>query len=171
MGITRVWVRLGHWVGGSGSGVWNDIVRVGEEIDGMGLEFTTSCIGELGDGRDIRFWVDRWVDNQRLCDRFPRLYHLDRRKEGCVGDKGSWVNDVWDKWRWMLGEDGEKTWELGRDNNGDGCLLRENGRGEFYGFILIEEALTLNLPVHFVLVGNNIAGMEQNVCAPLLDHL
>ncbi|GKF38517.1 RNA-directed DNA polymerase, eukaryota, reverse transcriptase zinc-binding domain protein [Tanacetum coccineum] len=86
MGITRVWVRLGHWVGGSGSGVWNDIVRVGEEIDGMGLEFTTSCIGELGDGRDIRFWVDRWVDNQRLCDRFPR-----------------------DKWRWMLGEDGEFT--------------------------------------------------------------
>ncbi|GJS98273.1 RNA-directed DNA polymerase, eukaryota, reverse transcriptase zinc-binding domain protein [Tanacetum coccineum] len=31
-----------------------------------------------------------WVDHQRLCNRFPRLYHLDRSKEGSVLDKGSW---------------------------------------------------------------------------------
>ncbi|GKE46749.1 reverse transcriptase domain, reverse transcriptase zinc-binding domain protein [Tanacetum coccineum] len=82
------WAMLGLWVGW----VW---VAGGMEIDGMGLEFSSSCLGVLGNGRDIRFWVDRWVDNRRLCDRFPRLYHLDRRKEGCVWDKGSWVNDVW----------------------------------------------------------------------------
>ncbi|GJY28102.1 hypothetical protein Tco_0403869 [Tanacetum coccineum] len=85
-------VRAGAW--GSGGGVWNDIVRSGEEIDGTGLEFTSSCIEELGDGRDIRFWLDRWVDNRRLCDRFPRLYYLDRRKKGCVRDKGSWVRNI-----------------------------------------------------------------------------
>ncbi|GKG00713.1 hypothetical protein Tco_0302403, partial [Tanacetum coccineum] len=64
-----------------------------------GVEFTSSCIGVLGDGRDIRFWVDRWVDNRRLCDRFPRLYHLDRRKEGLAWDKGVWVNNEW-CWEW-----------------------------------------------------------------------
>ncbi|GJR37931.1 reverse transcriptase domain, reverse transcriptase zinc-binding domain protein [Tanacetum coccineum] len=67
----------------------------------MGLEFTSSCVGEVGDGRDIRFWVDRWVDNSRLCDRFSRLFHLDSRKEGGVMDKIS------DRWRWTLGEDGD----------------------------------------------------------------
>ncbi|GJS50291.1 reverse transcriptase domain, reverse transcriptase zinc-binding domain protein [Tanacetum coccineum] len=82
-----------------GRGVWSDIVRIGEEIDGMGIEFSSSYVGELGDGRDIRFWLDKWVDNQRLYDRFHRLYHLDQRKEGSVLDNGSW----------SLGEDGEFT--------------------------------------------------------------
>ncbi|GKD26040.1 RNA-directed DNA polymerase, eukaryota, reverse transcriptase zinc-binding domain protein, partial [Tanacetum coccineum] len=95
--------------GRSGGGVWNGIVRIGEETNGVGLDFSSLCVGVLGDGKDIRFWVDKWVDNRRLCDRFPKLYHLDRRKEGSVWDKGSWVNDVWDKWRWVLSEDGEFT--------------------------------------------------------------
>ncbi|GKE11062.1 reverse transcriptase domain, reverse transcriptase zinc-binding domain protein [Tanacetum coccineum] len=130
--------------GRSGGGVWNDIVRIGEEINGVGLDFSSLCVGVLGDEKDIRFWVDKWVDNRMCCDRFPRLYHLDRRKEGSVWDKGSWVNGVWcwewewvrnirgrvtrdldellglvqnvvvhsncrDKWRWLLGEDGEFT--------------------------------------------------------------
>nr|GEX60003.1 UvrD-like helicase, ATP-binding domain, P-loop containing nucleoside triphosphate hydrolase [Tanacetum cinerariifolium] len=87
---------------GMGSGVWIDILRGGIEIDGMGLDFSSFCLGVLGNGRDIRFWVDRWVDNRRLCDRFPRLYHLDRRNEGCIWDKGSWFNDVWCwKWEWV----------------------------------------------------------------------
>ncbi|GJR59423.1 RNA-directed DNA polymerase, eukaryota, reverse transcriptase zinc-binding domain protein [Tanacetum coccineum] len=68
---------------GTGGGAWNDIVRVGKEIDGLGLEFSSSCIGEVGDGRDIRFWVDR-------------------RKEGYVCDKGLRVNDVWCwEWEWV----------------------------------------------------------------------
>nr|GEV15804.1 RNA-directed DNA polymerase, eukaryota, reverse transcriptase zinc-binding domain protein [Tanacetum cinerariifolium] len=72
--------------GSDGSEVWKYIVKIGEEIYGVGLEFSSSCIGVLGDRKDIRFWVDRWVDNGRLCDRFPR-----------------------DKWRWQLGEGGEFT--------------------------------------------------------------
>ncbi|GKA62006.1 RNA-directed DNA polymerase, eukaryota, reverse transcriptase zinc-binding domain protein [Tanacetum coccineum] len=89
---------LGKWwwrLRKDGEGLWV------KEIDGLGLEFTSSFLGVLGDGSDIRFWVDRWVDNRRLCDRFPKLYHLDRRKESSVMDKGS------DKWRWLLDEDGE----------------------------------------------------------------
>ncbi|GKB83790.1 hypothetical protein Tco_0950685, partial [Tanacetum coccineum] len=41
----------------------------------------------------------RWVDNWRLCNRFPRLCHLDRRKESSVSEKGSWVNGLW-CWEW-----------------------------------------------------------------------
>ncbi|GJT89609.1 reverse transcriptase domain, reverse transcriptase zinc-binding domain protein [Tanacetum coccineum] len=87
---------LGKWwwrLRKDGEGLWV------KEIDGLGLEFTSSFLGVLGDGSDIRFWVDRWVDNRRLCDRFPKLYHLDRRKESSVMDKGSWVNGGW-CWVW-----------------------------------------------------------------------
>ncbi|GJX92578.1 RNA-directed DNA polymerase, eukaryota, reverse transcriptase zinc-binding domain protein [Tanacetum coccineum] len=69
------------------------------ELDGLGLDFSSSCLRVLGDGRDIRFWIDRWVDNRRLCDRLPRFYHLDRKKEGYIPDKGSWVNGGW-RWEW-----------------------------------------------------------------------
>nr|GEX50533.1 RNA-directed DNA polymerase, eukaryota, reverse transcriptase zinc-binding domain protein [Tanacetum cinerariifolium] len=95
---------LGGYIGGrggssKGEGVWNDIMKIGEEIDGLGLELTSSFLEVLGDCSDIRFWVDMWVDNRRLCDRFPRLYHLDRRKESNMIDKGSWVNGGW-CWVW-----------------------------------------------------------------------
>nr|GEV76846.1 RNA-directed DNA polymerase, eukaryota, reverse transcriptase zinc-binding domain protein [Tanacetum cinerariifolium] len=82
-------------------GVWSDIVRIGEEIDGLGIEFTSSFFGKLGIRRDIRFWVDRWVNHRRLCDGFLRLYHLDMSREGSVFDKGSR--------RWMLDDDWEFT--------------------------------------------------------------
>nr|GEY79614.1 RNA-directed DNA polymerase, eukaryota, reverse transcriptase zinc-binding domain protein [Tanacetum cinerariifolium] len=40
-------------------GVWRNIVKVGEEMDEVGLEFSSLFVGELRDGREIRFWVDR----------------------------------------------------------------------------------------------------------------
>nr|GEY34154.1 reverse transcriptase domain, reverse transcriptase zinc-binding domain protein [Tanacetum cinerariifolium] len=89
---------------GGGCGVWCDIVKIGEENDGLGVEFTSFCVGVVGDGMDIRFWVDRWVDNQRLCGRFSRLYHLERRKESSVMERGGG-----DRWKWAIGEDGEFT--------------------------------------------------------------
>ncbi|GJV90408.1 reverse transcriptase domain, reverse transcriptase zinc-binding domain protein [Tanacetum coccineum] len=54
----------------------------------------------LGNGRDVSFWLDRWIMDSRLCDRFPRLFHLDRRPEGRVAEKGR------DIWRWKLNEEG-----------------------------------------------------------------
>ncbi|GJS52303.1 reverse transcriptase domain-containing protein [Tanacetum coccineum] len=67
--------------------------------------------------RRVKAW-EPVVDNQRLYDRFPKLYHLDKRKDSSVSDKGTWVNDVrcWeDKWSWSLREDGEfKVKDLSR---------------------------------------------------------
>ncbi|GKA56638.1 putative RNA-directed DNA polymerase [Tanacetum coccineum] len=105
----KYWVTKGKkfsvtWKMGAGGvvkgrGVWRDIVRVGEEIEGLGVGFVSSCVGVLGDGRDIRFWLDRWVDDGRLCDRFSRLYHLDRSNKSSVMEKGVWVNGEW-CWVW-----------------------------------------------------------------------
>ncbi|GKA38413.1 hypothetical protein Tco_0730964 [Tanacetum coccineum] len=64
-----------------GGGVWAGIMKVEGEIDRLRVEFTSSCVGILGNGRDIRFWVDRCMDSRRLCDISPGLYHLDRRKD------------------------------------------------------------------------------------------
>ncbi|GKC99720.1 reverse transcriptase domain, reverse transcriptase zinc-binding domain protein [Tanacetum coccineum] len=93
------------WVVGeglNGGGVWRDIIKVGGVIEGLGIEFMSSFEGVVGNGRYVGFWLDKWVGDLRLCDRFPRLYHLDRRKEGRVVDKGKWVNNEWVwEWEWV----------------------------------------------------------------------
>nr|GEU29043.1 transposon TX1 putative 149 kDa protein [Tanacetum cinerariifolium] len=67
-------------------------------------EFPFTYMG-LPIGKNMR-QVDRWVDDRRLCDRFPRLYHLDRQKEVSAMERGAWVDNR-DQWRWSLVEDGE----------------------------------------------------------------
>nr|GEU57038.1 reverse transcriptase domain, reverse transcriptase zinc-binding domain protein [Tanacetum cinerariifolium] len=78
--------------------------KAGEDLGGLGIDFSSSFVGEVGNGYDIRFWIDRWVGGERLCYRFPRLYHLDRMEEGKVADKRKW-----DRWRWSLHGSGEFT--------------------------------------------------------------
>ncbi|GJV12668.1 reverse transcriptase domain, reverse transcriptase zinc-binding domain protein [Tanacetum coccineum] len=80
---------------GIGGGVWSDIVRIGEEIDGMGIEFSSSCVGELGDGRDIRNIRGRV---SRELDELVR-----------VVQNVTIHSNYKDRWRWSLGEDGEFT--------------------------------------------------------------
>ncbi|GJX49578.1 calmodulin-binding receptor-like cytoplasmic kinase 3 [Tanacetum coccineum] len=48
----------------------------------------------VGNGNDIRFWADKWVGEVRLCDKFPRLYHLDSSKDGKVAENRKWVDNV-----------------------------------------------------------------------------
>ncbi|GJY70867.1 hypothetical protein Tco_0474570 [Tanacetum coccineum] len=83
-------------------GAWRDIVKVREDLEGIGIGYTSSLKGVVGNGREIGFWVDKWLGDVRLCDRFLRLYHLDRRKEAKVVDRGRWVNNelCWE-WEWV----------------------------------------------------------------------
>nr|GEU83592.1 reverse transcriptase domain, reverse transcriptase zinc-binding domain protein [Tanacetum cinerariifolium] len=77
-----------------------------------------SVINNLkGNGRDVSFWLDRWLMDSRMCDTFPRLFHLDRRPEGRVAEKGRWVEGVW-------------TWELEwfREPRGRNLGREEYGR-------------------------------------------
>nr|GFA18498.1 reverse transcriptase domain, reverse transcriptase zinc-binding domain protein [Tanacetum cinerariifolium] len=75
---------------------------------GFGIgEFSFTYLG-LTIGENMRR-VDRWVDNRRLCDRFHRLYHLDRRKESSVmdRDRGLMTFGVGNGIGWTLEEKGE----------------------------------------------------------------
>ncbi|GKA22184.1 cysteine-rich receptor-like protein kinase [Tanacetum coccineum] len=83
----------------SGNGVWRDIIKVGGEIDELGIGFTSSFECKVGNGMDISFWGDIWVGSSRLRDRFSRLCHLDRRKEGRVGENRRWGDNGW-VWEW-----------------------------------------------------------------------
>ncbi|GJY48443.1 reverse transcriptase domain, reverse transcriptase zinc-binding domain protein [Tanacetum coccineum] len=102
--------------GSGGSGVWKDIVKIGEEINGVGLEFSSSCIGcwvmggILGGkkvvcrtrGRGVMtFGVGNGIGLEILSKELVELL-------GVV--QNVVVNyNYRDEWRWQLGDDGEFT--------------------------------------------------------------
>jgi len=42
----------------------------------------------LSDGKQIRFWDDRWIGNLPLKDKLPRLYSISLCKESVINDVG-----------------------------------------------------------------------------------
>lgn len=48
------------------------------------------------------FWLDKWMGNFRLCDRFSRLFHLESQKRALISEKGEWRDGVW-SWVWNWG--------------------------------------------------------------------
>ncbi|RVW92939.1 Transposon TX1 uncharacterized 149 kDa protein [Vitis vinifera] len=64
-----------------GVGLWKAINKVGQLV--------TPFFGfEVGDGKNVRFWKDKWCGTNPLCEAFPSLFSLATSKE-------AWVNEVW----------------------------------------------------------------------------
>ena len=43
----------------------------------------------MGNGRRVKFWIDRWYVEEPLCNPFPSLYAL-------VLSREVWVVDLWE---------------------------------------------------------------------------
>nr|GEY19807.1 putative heat shock protein 70 family [Tanacetum cinerariifolium] len=104
-----LWIRVissiygcdGGGMGGDMEGVWNDIIRVGKDLNALNEGFINHLSKMIGNGLGTSFWLDKWVGNGRLCDHFSRLYQLERDKEVMVCNRGIRVNGVWEwKWGW-----------------------------------------------------------------------
>jgi len=59
---------------------------------------------KVGNGKEIRFWEDKWVGNLELKNKFPRLFSLCGDKDKLLECCGVW-------------EEGEWNWELGWRRN------------------------------------------------------
>ena len=57
--------------------------------------------GQLGNGKQIRFWLDVWVCDEPLKDKFPSLFMLERNKRAFVCDRLRLQNNVSGlTWEW-----------------------------------------------------------------------
>jgi len=61
--------------GGFDSLWWRDLQEVWS-FEGWKNEFKDNCKWEVENGREIRLWEDKWVDNMALKDNFPTLFSI-----------------------------------------------------------------------------------------------
>jgi hypothetical protein len=73
-----------------GSLWWRDLGRVCEGSEGVNW-FENHVMRIVGDGKDVRFWHDKWTGMTLLRDKFRRLYNASLLKEGCVALWLIWV--------------------------------------------------------------------------------
>jgi len=64
---------------------WKDLCRVsGNRLQGNWFDCRFQW--SVGDGRSVKVLKDRWVDDQALKEKFPRLYSISQSKDSLVGD-------------------------------------------------------------------------------------
>ena len=68
------------------SGVWRDIIYVGDKSNMRGKALHKGVGFIIGDGTCVRFWLDDWVGMGPLSELFPRIFRLVVNKESCVSD-------------------------------------------------------------------------------------
>ncbi|PWA57055.1 RNA-directed DNA polymerase, eukaryota, Reverse transcriptase zinc-binding domain protein [Artemisia annua] len=95
-------------------GVWANIQSGNNDIDKVGVHFSTSFYQKIGNGNTVRFWEDVWnTHGLPLKHVFPRLYALEIDKECLVSDRWKLVNTVWSgNWNWRCEPRGRVIDEL-----------------------------------------------------------
>ncbi|GJX88576.1 RNA-directed DNA polymerase, eukaryota [Tanacetum coccineum] len=87
--------------GSSFSSCWSSILREVRVLDDKGFNFFSHCKIHVGNGYQTKFWLDSWISDMALCDRFPRIFALETVKEisaeDCRGDLMVKVRVSWSK--------------------------------------------------------------------------
>ncbi|GJY32695.1 RNA-directed DNA polymerase, eukaryota, reverse transcriptase zinc-binding domain protein, partial [Tanacetum coccineum] len=100
-------------------GVWANIVSNSNAIDKCDTPFSSSIIRKVGDGRDVMFCNDVWLEcGVRLKGKYHRLFALETHQDCSIADcwklqNGSWVGD----WRWRSDLRGRSTDDLAELSN------------------------------------------------------
>ncbi|KAI3807746.1 hypothetical protein L1987_23680 [Smallanthus sonchifolius] len=82
-------------------GVWWNIAKVLNRpmVEGQSLRHFMK--GEVGDGTGISFWLDPWIVNEPLRDRFPNLFRLEGQKRCTMSDRCPGLGaDFLGSWHW-----------------------------------------------------------------------
>jgi len=89
------WRSLGEEGNSSRSSPWWKYLKEVWASEGLGRSFEDGFKWKVGDGNDISFWKDNWMDCGTLKRVFPRLFSINLAKEAMMDELGSWSSGVW----------------------------------------------------------------------------
>jgi hypothetical protein len=75
----------------SASRWWVDICNLDKDANW----FVSAIEKKVGSGLDTKFWLDIWVGEQSLRDRFPRIFGISNQQEGSIASLGGWADGGW----------------------------------------------------------------------------
>ncbi|GKV49628.1 hypothetical protein SLEP1_g56369 [Rubroshorea leprosula] len=87
------------------SGIWRDILSVGQRSVRLHDLLVKGFKWVVGDGYRVGFWRSVWVGEKSLRELCPRMFELAVNKEGLVSEMGVWEEG---SWRWNI------IWRRGR---------------------------------------------------------
>ncbi|KAK1428226.1 hypothetical protein QVD17_17055 [Tagetes erecta] len=90
---------------------WNSIARLENGLASMGISISSLIKGVVGNGMQIRFWLDCWTAQQPLTNMFPTLYSIERDKGKLIGNSILMWNDQY-QWFWSWKRKPSTTLEL-----------------------------------------------------------
>jgi len=93
------WRGLRFQVQNCKESLWRRDIRKVWNLEECGNDFEDRGRWEVGDGKDIRFWEDKWVDNVPLMHKFPRLFSISLFTGRTLSQVGVWSNN---NWSWEL---------------------------------------------------------------------
>jgi len=73
---------------------WKDLKEVWFS-EGWGRSFADGFKWSIGEGKDILFWEDRWLNGESLKSSFPRFFSISSSKNAKVSELGYWSNGDW----------------------------------------------------------------------------
>ncbi|XP_029144884.1 uncharacterized protein [Arachis hypogaea] len=76
-------------------GSWKDICQLQVSEPRLREKMTSGLAMELGNGRTIQFWEDRWLPAGVLKDMFPRFFSVSSLHESVIADCGFWDGLAW----------------------------------------------------------------------------
>ncbi|KAJ0547822.1 hypothetical protein HanIR_Chr08g0376521 [Helianthus annuus] len=83
------------------NGVWRNIVKVCSNQVGDNHSLSCFMRGDLGNGRELMFWLHPWLLPTPLKDELPSLFHLEAKKFCKVKDRMVRpVSNPNGKWEW-----------------------------------------------------------------------
>ncbi|KAM0036124.1 putative RNA-directed DNA polymerase [Helianthus debilis subsp. tardiflorus] len=77
----------------NGVGCWKTIVKVGGSLKANDVYLHTMVRSKLGNGEGVRFWLDVWMGDCALKDKWPNLFRLENNKTCLVSDRLKVDND------------------------------------------------------------------------------
>lgn len=83
------------------NGVLCNITKICNDLSSVGIDFKNSFKRKVGNGGETSFWLEKWVGDFALRDKFPRLFNIDNNKMGLISEIGIWREDKWEwDWNW-----------------------------------------------------------------------
>jgi len=73
---------------------WKDIHKVCGNTE-SGRWFDNCIEWVIGEGKKVKLWEDKWIGEESLCHKFPRLYSISECKGKSLQEVGHWEENEW----------------------------------------------------------------------------